>query len=449
MCKADSEQGDGLFYFLLFILAWAPLPMGSNGPWPLWLLNGLVFTLGALCVLQLLRGRLSVNSVITKAWLPLVLLLLVQVWVFVQTLPTSIQTTDSWATTTRLYQGLAYTAMFAMVLILVNSRARIRLVCYTLVLSGVFQATYGGFMTLSGLEYGFFYEKGAYIGTATGTFLTRPHLAGYLVLCLAVGIGLLLADMEKRPAHSWREFYRRVTNTLLGPKLRLRLFLAIMVIGLVLTRSRMGNMAFFTGLVSMGFLSLYLQRRLTRNALLLFGSLLLVDALIVGNWFGFEKVVDRIENTSIASEQRDDVSVYTFEMLKDNWVTGAGAGSFYTNFPHYRGSDVNGYWSHAHNDYVELGAEYGTVGFLPMALFVLGSFWASIQIQRRRRSRLFKSIGFTASMAVIWLVMSSWVDFNMHVPANALTFIVIMGLAWVSLYQKDDRESNRPLSYAD
>ncbi len=197
MSNLEACGGRYLFYFLIFVVIWAPLPMGSNAPWPLWFLNGLIFFLAFCCCIQLFRGHLKVSPVLRKAWVPQLLLVCVPVWIWIQTLPTSFQATDTWAAQTRLFQSVAYSSFFTMVLLLVNSRMRVRYLCYAVVLSGVFQATYGGFMTLSGLEYGFFYEKGAYIGKATGTFIARPHLAGYLVLCLAVGIGLLLADMEK------------------------------------------------------------------------------------------------------------------------------------------------------------------------------------------------------------------------------------------------------------
>lgn len=443
MTTTAAPSGRFLFSFLLLILVWAPLPVGSNRPWALWLLIGLINLLASGWLVQYLRGRVGISAAFRMSWVPLLLLGLIQLWVFLQLTLDVVATNDPWATTVRLYQGLAYTTFFGLVLLLVNSKQRIRYLCYAIVLGGVFQAAYGSFMTMSGLEYAFFYKKEAFVGLATGTFFARPHMAGFLVLCLAVGIGLLLADMERHPAHNWKEFQRRVLNTLLGPKFRLRLYLAIMVIGLVLTRSRMGNAAFFTSLLSMGFLTLILQRRVTRNALLLFGSLLLIDALILGNWFGFEKVIDRIEQTSTATEARDDISVYTYQMWQDNWWTGTGAGSFYSNFPRWRGSDVNGYWAHAHNDYVELGAEYGVIGFTPMVLFVASSFWAAIQAQRRRRSRLLKSMGFSASMAVVWLVMSSAVDFNMHIPANALTFLTIVALGWIALYLPENSSVKR------
>ncbi|MEM0954645.1 MAG: O-antigen ligase family protein [Pseudomonadota bacterium] len=437
---STALQGRYLFAALVFVLLWAPLPIGSNRFWALWLLIGTVFLLAACCCLQLARGRLTVTPALRKSLWPLALLVLVQIWVLIQLLPGPLQTRDVWATTNSLFEGLAYTTVFALTLLLVDSRDRIRTLCFALVLSGAFQAAYGSFMTLSGLEYGFFYKKDAYVGLATGTFFARPHLAGYLVLCLAAGVGLLLADMEKHPAQNWREFQRRVVNTMLGPKLRMRLLLAVMVIGLVLTRSRMGNAAFFTGLISMGFLALLLQRRVTRNALLLFGSLLLIDALILGNWFGFEKVVERIEQTSTASETRDDVSADAYRIFKDHWVAGTGAGSFYSQFPAYRSTDAGpGKWYHAHNDLIELPSEYGVVGYTPMVLFVLTSAWAAITVQRRGKSRLQKAMGLTGSMAIVWLVMSSSVDFNMHIPATAVTFMAVMGIVWASLYMKQTR----------
>lgn len=440
-----NKQGQVLFVCLLGILAWAPLPLGSNRSWASWLLVAMILLLGAAWLIQVARGRIQITPALKAARFPLLMLCLAQLWVVFQLQPSPWQTRDVWATTRDFYEGLSFTLVFALVLALVDSKERLRAVCYVFVISGAFQAAYGSFMTLSGFEYGFFHKKDAYIGLATGTFYARPHLAGYLVLCLAVGVGLLLADMERHPAHNWREFQRRVVNTLLGPKLRLRLLLAVMVIGLVLTRSRMGNAAFFTGLVSMGFLALLLQQRMTRNALILFGSLLLVDLLILGNWFGFEKVVERIEQTSVATETRDDASADTMTLWQDHPLQGTGAGSFYSQFPRYRTPDSGpGKWMHVHNDYVEFGAEFGAIGAVPLVLFVVSCAWAAIAVQRRGRSRTQKAMGFSGSLAIVWLLMSSSVDFNMHIPATAITFLALMGLVWVSLNLKQLRTGQAP-----
>ena len=79
-------------------------------------------------------------------------------------------------------------------------------------------------------------------------------------MALAIGIGMLIAQLHQSGAESWREFVRRSVDTVLSRKFRLRLYLALMVIALVLTRSRMGNTAFFSSLLLCGLLGMVLQR---------------------------------------------------------------------------------------------------------------------------------------------------------------------------------------------
>src|SRR5690606_14717807 len=67
--------------------------------------------------------------------------------------------------------GWSFWLMFVLTLLLLDSPRRMRVLMFALVLSGLFQALYGSFMTLSGLEYGFFVPKTAYVGMATGTFV--------------------------------------------------------------------------------------------------------------------------------------------------------------------------------------------------------------------------------------------------------------------------------------
>src|ERR1019366_4217210 len=131
----------------------------------------------------------------------------------------------------------------------------------TIILGGLFQAAYGSLMTLSGLEYGFFIHRES--GVATGTFINRNHLAGYLEMCLAAGVGLMLAELSSTSAAGWRDSARRLLRTLLSNKARVRLALVVMVTGLVLTRSRMGNVAFFASLTGVGCFYLLAVRKLS------------------------------------------------------------------------------------------------------------------------------------------------------------------------------------------
>ena len=139
-------------------------------------------------------------------------------------------------------------------------------------------------MVFSGLEYGFFVQKEVFRGLATGTFVNRNHLAGYLELCLAVGTGLMLSGLSGSAAEDWSESLRRLLRSLLSDKVRVRLALVVMVIGLVLTHSRMGNTAFFLSLSIVGTFYLLAVRRVRRNTVIFFVSVSMTTTLHLPPW---------------------------------------------------------------------------------------------------------------------------------------------------------------------
>ncbi|OQY55246.1 MAG: hypothetical protein B6247_08390 [Candidatus Parabeggiatoa sp. nov. 2] len=290
--------------------------------------------------------------------------------------------------------------LFTLTLLLVNTRSRLRWVAYALVFSGLFQALYGSLMTLSGLEYGFFHEKVYYRDVATGTFINRNHLAAYLVMCLSVGIGLLIAQLgDGKAPSSWRKRVVGLLDWILSPKMLLRLFLVIMVIALVMTHSRMGNTAFFASMLIAGILTLMLSRRANRATVILLVSLIVIDIFIVGAWFGVEKVAQRLEQTSFSTEKRDEVDIYTIPYWQDYFLTGSGLGSYYTTFPRYQGADVKGFWNHAHNDYLEFAVETGIIGALLLGIALLLTLAMVLIALYRRRRALNRGIAFGVTNA--------------------------------------------------
>lgn len=340
---------------------------------------------------------------------------------------------DTAATQLYALNSLACVVTFILTLALVNSGSRAKIFLWTLVVGGVFQAIYGAMMVLTGLEWGFFVEKYVGRGQATGTFVNRNHLAGYLVMTLAAGTGLLIAQLSSKPVKSWKELLTSSLRVVLSPKIFLRVFLALMVIALVLTRSRMGNSAFFVSLAVAGGVALLVGRKISLKLIVLFVSLVVVDAWIVGKWFGFDKVVERLEKTSVASESRIQVSSDTSAILRDYFWTGSGGGSFESVFTYYQGIDAQGNYDHAHNDYLEIASDLG----MP-ALGLLGVFcgWAlvrAIQLQRPGRTSLQKGVGFSVVMVLVWLIMHSAVDFNLQIAANNITLTAILALAFARL----------------
>ncbi|RMD70793.1 MAG: O-antigen ligase family protein, partial [Gammaproteobacteria bacterium] len=326
-------------------------------------------------------------------------------------------------------------------LLLVSSRRRLRILAMTMVIGAMFQALFASLMVLGHWELPFLGRA----DVAHGTFINRNHLAGFLEMNLAVGIGLLIASLEPNAYRgSWRQRLRSLIRLMLSAKMRLRLYLVIMVIALVLTHSRMGNSAFLFSLLIAGGLALVLWRGAPRPVVILISSLILVDILIVGTWFGFDRVAKRLEETSLATEVRDEVDVYAFRLWQDFPLTGAGLGTFYAVFPRYRGEDAEGFFDHAHNDYLEILDEGGIIGLGLLGGAVVLSLAASVLAQARRRDPLLRGMGFAATMGIAALLIHSAVDFNLQIPANAATFMVVLALGWIAFGLRSRRAAGKP-----
>jgi O-antigen ligase len=433
-----------LFVTLAAIFIWAPLPWGSNEAAFWHLLVGLVFLLAALCCFSVAGGSQMLSPVVKKSWLPILALVGFQCWVGAQYLFGL--TISPYDTYVDIQLGVAYTLFFILCLQLINTREKLKIFATVFVLAGTFQAFYGSFMTLSGLEYGFFEEKYRFRGVATGTYMARNHYAGFLEMSLAVGIGLMLSQLRTDRSKGWQDRWHRLLETILSPKFRLRLYLAIMVVGLVLSRSRMGNMAFFVSVTLCGLLALYFQRRhhkqrINRNIIVFFVSMAIIDVFIVTNWFGLDKLVERMEKTSVESELRDEAARDTLKIWADYPVAGTGAGTFQLAYPRYRGADVHVAQFTAHNDYLEFASETGLVGIVLLGFAVLHILWQGIRAQIERRSRFLQGMGFASTMGIVAILIHSFTDFNLQIPANALAFMVILAFGCIARHLPSSKAS--------
>ena len=445
----QRPDGTGwIFVFYLALLPWAPIPLGSNRPWAWALLAFWVLALALWWLAGFIRDKHAYPAVLREAWPMLLcgLLWLGYVWLQLVPLPVEILkilspqaarwhiaaaapatlgtaplTLDPYATLEAACKSTAYVAFFALSLILLRDRDRIRFAAYALIASGVLQALYGALNSLQSLG-----------EVASGTFVNRNHYAAYLTMCLSVGVGVLIASLSGAQNQSWGRFFRKLMQWVITPKMALRLGLVIMVVALVLTRSRMGNSSFFISLLVTGVIGLLLAKRATMIILLV--SLIAVDVFIVGTYFGTQRVVERIVQTTAETEDRDEVAAYALSMWKDYPVFGSGLGSFPVVFPRYSADGTPVSYTHAHNDYLEFGAEAGAVGLSLLGLMVLMSFAVALRAQYLRRDPLMRGLSFAAMMGILALMIHSSVDFNLQIPANALTFMLLLAFAWISLY---------------
>jgi len=345
------------------------------------------------------------------------------------------------ATLDALLLSLGYFALYLVAAMTCRERRRRRLVAGVLVFSGLVQAVYGSLMTLSGAEYGFLAKKAFYLGFATGTFVNRNHLAAYLELTSAVGLGLILSELRAGAGGGWRLRLSGWIELAFSTKARVRIAMAMMVVGLVLTRSRMGNSAFFVALCVTGLAYIALrERQLLWRALVLFASLLLVDTLIVSHWFGLSQVVERIEATRIEQEERPLVYQALPRMLPAYRATGSGLGSFAQAFTPYRPPQVRAYYDHAHNDYMEFLVETGIPGLAILLLLAGTHVLHALRVVWKRRDRLPQGLCVGFVMASLALAIHATVEFSFQIPAVAASYIVLMGLV-LSCSQRGDRRA--------
>ncbi|EIJ41417.1 lipid A core-O-antigen ligase-like enyme [Beggiatoa alba B18LD] len=448
-----------LFISLLLLIIWLPIPFASNHAWAWAIMEISIFSLWFIWIISFLQQKISFPATFYRAYPLLILWSVWLLYLILQCLPlpyywvntlspstarlyqlatfgttptTLTLSVDVFSTQAALLKSISYVLLFALVLVLVNRHSRLRWVAYCLLISGVVQAVYGSVMTLTGWEYGFLRPKTAYEGFATGTFVNRNHFANYLILSFSMGLGLLISQLRDTQYETWRQRLRAWLTFLFSHKMRLRLYLIILVIALILTRSRMGNIAFFGSLLITGFIGLFFARHTARSVSLLLFSLILIDLAVMGTFFGIEQLSQRINVTHITGEERGDVYLYAFHYWKDFFWMGSGLGSFYAVFPSYWQSGLGGYYDHAHNDYLEFATETGLIGLSILACIVLASLLATFLTLFRRRDPLCRGIALGVMMGILAMLIHSMVDFSLQIPANAATFIIFLALAWVS-----------------
>ncbi|KUJ82440.1 O-antigen ligase domain-containing protein [Microbulbifer flavimaris] len=451
----------GLFYAFLALLFWLPIPLGSHRPW--------AWSLVEVWAFALLGGWLVVNAYAPRLhslrpYAPLLgLFALFQLWVGLQVLPlpigwleaisperaahflaadpaiaTGTLSLDPNQTRIGLLKGLSYWCLLFLALALVNTSRRLKLAALVIVITGTFQAFYGVLLALSGSEttwlLGFPNSD-----IATGGFRYKNHFGNFLVLCLCFGTGLLIASLSRKRAGSVREFLRGALATLMNGKAVVRLCLAMMVIGLVMSHSRMPNTAFFVSLSITGVLGLLLIRKKSRSLTVLLASLLAIDMFIVGSWFGLERVKNKLENTSFTQETRDEVVRDGLGLIEQYPLAGTGGGGFYSAFPMVKGPDIQQYYDLAHNDYLQFAIEFGLPATLLLGVAVLWSLALAFSALRQRRDSLMQGMAFAAVMAIIAELIMLLTDFHLQAPATAIYFLLCLALAWQARFMQVEK----------
>jgi O-antigen ligase len=262
-------------------------------------------------------------------------------------------------------------------------------------------------------------------GIPFGPYVNRNHFAAFAELLIPVTLVPLL----------------------LGKVRRERLFIvglfAVLQIGaLLLSASRGGIVSFAVELVV---LAVWLVLRRPGRALLLGSAAILLFVALLVSFLGVRQIVQRFSATSSSDAtggKRAAMRAGALRIFYDHPILGTGLGTLQTVFPPYDtlydGKIVN----HAHNDYLEALAETGALGglccFWFLAVLALQAFPRILPSNRSFSSIL----QFSALLGCLGFLVHSTVDFNLHIPANAMLFFVLAYLATTTIEPAAPTEVN-------
>ena len=388
------------------LVAFAVLAHGAVEPW-----SEAVLEIGAGVLLLVWALDALTNKELKLVWNPLLWPLLA-FWLYAAL---------QWATgitpvpfLTRI-ELLKYSALLALFFLCVQSyktRAQWRNFVWFLLSLGFAVSLFAilQHFTFNGKLYWFRELK--YGGIPFGPYVNRNHFAGLMELLIPPGLAIQVLGAERRD------------------QLPLVTLFTLLPIGaLFLSASRGGIIGF---VAEVGFLAIVIIARRREKKVLVAGALILTLAAIVVSWLGIGRALDRFasyKKLEASEGRRAEMLHDSFRIYRDHPILGTGLGTLQEVFPLYEtlydGLVVN----HSHNDYVEALAETGSIGGLCGLAFLACLFWASWKILKIEGDPRSFAYHTGALVACLGLLVHAGVDFNFHIPSNALIFLLQSALA--------------------
>ena len=455
----------------LFLIVFAPLAYGAVEPWAR---NVILISIGLIVVAWLWRfvflGRLELSY---PPFFPAAILFVVLAVLQIVPLPRILRDflspggvthagapagPSGWVSFSANPDRTATGALFllaclAFSFVLLNTfrgRGWVKIILTVLVILGGFEAVYGLGEYWTGRQHIFWYQKIHYLEEVTGTYINHNHFAGLIgpLLLLAIGAFIVrftrfLAGRSYAFTKDGRSVWTRLTATIQvfrRPPAGMTLLLGAigwMAVALILSQSRGGLISSAVGL-ALQILLLWNMRSRPAQILPGLGAVALLG-VVVGVVLA-PRILTRFSYSQRDAPERFELWQDSARILRDYPLTGTGLGTYRDVLPNYRpqkdfffvaGIPQPAAINYAHNDYLQLLTECGLVGFSLL-------MWALVATLRHLFSRFSNhadweaaAIGSSLTAGIVAFLLHSLVDFNMHIPANALIFCLLVSVALV------------------
>jgi O-antigen ligase len=355
----DRKRLDGwcertILGLVLAILVFAPLAMGAVDAWAFLVVQGLTIAVMFVWALRLWLSRKP-----QLLWPPISWVVLsFAVYAVARYLTADIE----YVARLEMIQVVVYAFLFFAIVNNLYRQESVQIVSFTLIFLAVGISSYAVAQLLTHSNH-VWNLISPYPGRASGTYISPNNLAGFLEMLLPLAVAYLLAGRMNA-----------VLRILLGYAV------LIMAAGLAVTLSRGGWVAAAVGLLAL-LLTLAGHRNHRWRALLLLLVLLGAGTFFVTNYLsqtaGYMRHVEESESGSkFILATRFDIWTAAERMWLDHFWWGVGPAHYDYRFREYRPESTQMRPDRAHNDYLNLLADWGMAGGIIVlagaAIFVAG-----------------------------------------------------------------------------
>ena len=323
-----------------------------------------------------------------------------------------------YATRGELLKTIIYASVFLIIVNNIKTREQVERILWVIVIGGFLICIFAIIQkfTWNGKIY---WCKKIIHGAPFGPYVNRDHFAGYINLVIPLSFGLMLSRIDI----SKRIFVGFITT--------------VMISTLVLSLSRGGVLSFLGSMIFLSIMFFFFKESEKKRLLYILGILLTVFLFVF--WLDWAPVIKRL--STIADSESGILSSRllvwqaSLGIVRKFPLFGTGLGTYFCTFPGYRPYEINSFFRHAHNDYLQLITETGVVGFVIVLSFFVLFFRQAIKSlfsakQEIKNDLIYSVVGLIIAglTSIITMLLHSFIDFNLHITANALLFIIILGL---------------------
>ncbi|HET6545455.1 MAG TPA: O-antigen ligase family protein [Rhodanobacteraceae bacterium] len=324
---------------------------------------------------------------------------------------------DVHATERALWTLLPAAAIFIAMLTL-SSADRRRLTAVTLAIAAVSVAL-GLAQVAAGRDSALRFYLPTNPSEAVGFFANRNHYAAllYMALMLATAwlAGLVVARRELQPV----PVLRVIAIALVG---------VLLILGLVLSRSRAGIMLGMFGLIGSVAVAWSIARRDRRATRVVTMTAMLGIALAIQ--YGLWGVLARLQNDPLDDARWTFLHV-TLDAAHRFAPFGSGFGTFLHAYQNFETRDVtmSVIANHAHDDWAESWLEGGWPAAVLAALFLVWFAVGAVRVWRRRQSDpVSTALARAAPIAILLVLLHELTDYPLRTTADMTVFALMCGL---------------------